>query len=258
MKKGQDVGITIGPLYLVHHNIPGKRVRRFISKSHMLFLPISGQVTLTIGETTFVAAPGRAIYVPPNTPHALRATKLQGERFIAMTDADYWRNQCGDRAVPPKLIFDIDLLRAVLSRLRQTQSKKNSSLYVRTFVRALHESLCEQGQYGFHSRAIAKDSRVASVFELMEDDVTGTIASYAKQCGLGERNLHRLFVKNLGMSPKEVLLELRLAQAEKMLKAGSSVTSVALELGYASLSQFISIFRKKRGFSPSFTRKIDV
>jgi AraC-like DNA-binding protein len=58
------------------------------------------------------------------------------------------------------------------------------------------------------------------------------------------------------VTPHQYLLRLRLARAAKLLaEEDISVTDVALEAGFADLSNFVRTFRRAAGVSPSRFRR---
>ncbi|MBI5445379.1 MAG: helix-turn-helix transcriptional regulator [Deltaproteobacteria bacterium] len=79
-----------------------------------------------------------------------------------------------------------------------------------------------------------------------------SIPALAGASGTSVRTLRRLFSKELGLTPKAVLVRNRIERARDLLAAGgASVTEVALAVGYGSMSQFLAAFRKVTGQAPS-------
>lgn len=84
-----------------------------------------------------------------------------------------------------------------------------------------------------------------------------SIDEMAKQSGLSSRNLNRLMLQEIGLTPKQLLITVRIEKAQELLqKPGASVTDVALSVGYNSLSQFIAAFRSQTGQLPSEVARI--
>jgi AraC family transcriptional regulator len=78
------------------------------------------------------------------------------------------------------------------------------------------------------------------------------IAEVAKQSGLSEYHFFRLFKEVFEVSPHQFLIQQRLLHAKKMLEAGNnSISSLALETGFADVHSFSKSFKKHFGFSPS-------
>jgi AraC-like DNA-binding protein len=78
-----------------------------------------------------------------------------------------------------------------------------------------------------------------------------SVAELARLSGLSVRNMSRLFLCELGVTPKQLLMSLRIDKAKELLLAGVTVTEAAYGVGYKSLSQFIQAFRQTTGQIPS-------
>lgn len=68
--------------------------------------------------------------------------------------------------------------------------------------------------------------------------------------GASARTIARLFVRETGMTFSAWVRHMRLSLALDRLMQGDSVTTVALDLGYASPSAFCAMFRRALGSSP--------
>ena len=66
----------------------------------------------------------------------------------------------------------------------------------------------------------------------------------------GKSGFAHLFKTTMGVSPLQFLKQMRLEHARKALLGGSNVSEAANSVGYASLSHFISEFRRHFGESP--------
>lgn len=79
-----------------------------------------------------------------------------------------------------------------------------------------------------------------------------TVRSLAEKAHLSETSLRELFHRELGVSPKKYLLDLRMEHAQSLLNAGyDSVASVAEKTGFRDPKNFATAFRKKFGYPPS-------
>lgn len=78
----------------------------------------------------------------------------------------------------------------------------------------------------------------------------------ARHAGLSPFHFLRVFAKVLGVTPHQYLVRLRLARAAKLLaEEALSVTEVALESGFADLSNFVRTFGRVAGASPKRFRR---
>lgn len=78
------------------------------------------------------------------------------------------------------------------------------------------------------------------------------IAQLSEQLHVSQRQLQRKIKDLTGLTPKQYVVQKRLQTAHKLLKNNAgSVSEVAYAVGYGSLSQFSSAFKKEFGVSPS-------
>ena len=63
-----------------------------------------------------------------------------------------------------------------------------------------------------------------------------------------------MFAKETGLTVAEWRRRLRLLHAVRLLAEGEPVTTVALEIGYSSVSAFISVFKSAFGATPNHFR----
>jgi AraC-like DNA-binding protein len=81
------------------------------------------------------------------------------------------------------------------------------------------------------------------------------VESIAADVGVAARTLARRFEDELGMTWRAALRRLRVLRAIELLAAGDgTVTTVAMQVGYSSLSAFQAAFREVTGQTPSAYR----
>ena len=82
-----------------------------------------------------------------------------------------------------------------------------------------------------------------------------TVAVLAEQLHISETYLRRVFQKELGVSPKQYLNNLRMERAKSLLNAGyDPVSSVAEKVGFRDAKNFATAFKKQFGYPPSRQR----
>ena len=78
----------------------------------------------------------------------------------------------------------------------------------------------------------------------------------AQQAGLSPYHFLRLFARVVGVTPHQYLLRCRLRHAARLLVASElSVTQIALDAGFADLSNFVRSFGRAAGVSPGAFRR---
>lgn len=74
--------------------------------------------------------------------------------------------------------------------------------------------------------------------------------------GVSERHLRRVFEEGIGISPKEWLRQERMVAARKLLRHGSPIKEVAIDLGFSNAKMFSRDFLTFHGVRPTdFQRK---
>jgi AraC-like DNA-binding protein len=86
---------------------------------------------------------------------------------------------------------------------------------------------------------------------LTELDSPTSPAEWAARLGMSRRTLARCFRHELSTTIAAWQRSVRVEEARRRLRAGESVTQVALDMGYESLSAFTAMFRRMTGLPPS-------
>lgn len=68
---------------------------------------------------------------------------------------------------------------------------------------------------------------------------------------ISKYHLIRVFRKYLGITPRQYLINRRIAEAKKLLKTGLSVSETCYAIGYESVGSFSNLFTAKTGLSPT-------
>ena len=77
-----------------------------------------------------------------------------------------------------------------------------------------------------------------------------SLARMAAVCDLSQRQLQRVFKKELHCTPTQWLRELRCRRAKQLILQGYSTKAAAAELKYATNAHFCREFKKVFGVSP--------
>lgn len=95
--------------------------------------------------------------------------------------------------------------------------------------------------------------RVDRAVQLIETDFARdlTLADLAKAADLSPYYFARAFQRFVGVPPHRYLTGVRLRHAARMLDQGAGVTFTCYEVGFGSLSHFVTAFRRRFGVPPS-------
>ncbi len=94
--------------------------------------------------------------------------------------------------------------------------------------------------------------RALAIIDARSADAALSIDAIAREAGMSNSTLRRMFVEHLKMTPIEYLQNLRLARARDFLaKTNLGVKQIAARVGYADPLYFSKAFRRKFGRPPS-------
>jgi AraC-like DNA-binding protein len=82
-------------------------------------------------------------------------------------------------------------------------------------------------------------------------DTDLSVRALAAEAGLSPYHFVRTFRGAYGLTPHEYLTRVRLDRAREQLALGASVTRTCVDVGFASLGSFSTLFRRALGCSPS-------
>ena len=99
-------------------------------------------------------------------------------------------------------------------------------------------------------------ARVMDYLETHYTDWALTNQVLAEQAHISEVYLRQLFQREMGVSPKQYILTLRLKKAKQMLyEEDCTVTKIAQACGFSSIYHFCRAFHQAMGCSPSEYRQ---
>jgi AraC-like DNA-binding protein len=173
-----------------------------------------------------------------------------------------------DDAVEDLMRADLPALRAPFARLsarRQYLRHRLRSCGAGDQVRldllagALFESLaanCPSAPARVDGQVTPLMRRVDRAIQRIETEYARalTLGDLASAAGLSPFYFARVFQRFVGVPPHRYLTGVRLRHAARMLDAGAAVTFTCYEVGFGSLSHFVTAFRKRFGVVPSSVR----
>ncbi len=231
---------------------------------------LTGVVRVDTASGCWVVPPGRGVWLPAGTQHALRITGNVAARTLFIDPLAR-----ADLPATCQIVQISPLLRElILTSLTLPESYAPGSRDERVYELIL-TSLTLPESY-------APGSRDERVYELILDEIrlmpvlpfhlpepesealrhlcqqirmapgeSWSSAQAAGIVGMSERTLNRHFQQQTGLSYGEWVRRARLLEALVRLAQGQPVLRVALDLGYGSHSAFTAMFRRVMGLSPS-------
>lgn len=211
-----------------------------------LFGATRGVLTVGTDAGLWVLPASHAIWVPPRHRHALRSHgAFEGLSVYVAEQA------CGALPRESCAIRCTSLLREAIARAA-SWTDAASSAPRRRVVDLIFDEIRETPQEPI-GLPLPSDVRLQRVASALLDDLSDQrgLVEWARFGALSARTLTRRFVIETGFTFAEWRQQARLMRAVEMLAAGTSVTTVALSLGYDNVSAFIAMFRRVRGVTPA-------
>lgn len=132
-----------------------------------------------------------------------------------------------------------------------TQNEHRISVY-------LHMILCELVENCSNVNTTASAS-IEQAIQYMGEHLDQNISldELAENINLSKFYFNRYFKKQMGMTPHQYFVNMRLQRAKKLLvTTHSSIEEVAEVCGFDNASNFIRLFKKKTGMTPTAFRRI--
>jgi len=206
----------------------------------------SGVTEVKAGAQHYLVPPQQGVWIAPQTEH----TGLNHQQTVYCS-VYVSLALCATLPAQSCVVLVSPLLRAILTHLRTLPDAADSPERTR-LLRVLVDQLAgcaTAGSYIPHSADPELDAVLQALREQPADN--RSLAQLAAAFHFSERTLMRRCQRELGMSLTEWRQRLRVVRALPRLCAGHSVEAVALDLGYATSSAFIAMFRRLTGSSPA-------
>lgn len=221
----------------------------------------SGEVEYRVGAQRLVVPAGSAVLVPASYEHQtilsgpIRASSVRIEPELLSAMGDSMPTLHRPERMEPHLLQAAQQISRLGEAIRQEAEQPGPGDQL--VVEALSEALAVLILRGEASRspAVGAPSRpVRAAIELMNARYTEslTVDDLAHAASMSRFHFSRRFREEVGQSPYEYLLRLRLARAAALLqRRGCSVTEAALSVGFNDVSRFSRMFRRTYGVVPS-------
>src|SRR5688572_17988480 len=116
----------------------------------------------------------------------------------------------------------------------------------------LRERVGTTGMGANDDGARATDERLQAAMAYLQREFRRgpTLPEAAKAAHLSPYHFHRLFRQHFGKTPKQVMVELQIAEAQKLMLAGVPLAKAAKRAGFAQQSHLSTRFKKVTGLTP--------
>ena len=214
-------------------------------KTGQIVLTLTGNVTCRTEKSIWLVPPQCAIWLPPGTFHCNRISPHSGVcmLFVETEEIRLPETTCTLSVTP----LVTELFRRIVS-LPETEATTG---HARLLYQVLLEELSTMPVSGL-SLPISGNSHLKAIAEAIIDtpSVHKTLSDWATFTGMSRRSLERLVKQETGLSFGRWKQQLLLIMAIQQLTEGASVEKTAWDLGYESVTAFITMFKKAVGTSP--------
>ncbi len=149
-----------------------------------------------------------------------------------------------------------DEIKRLQNELKTAHLRENGDLYnIRMFLKVLELHSAENGQRANNSMqryaALCKQYIELYYYQKL------TVEDIAKSLNISESYLYRSFVKEIGVSPKQYLVNHRMNKAKALLRNTEfNITEVANSVGFDDVLAFSRAFKSYEHISPTDYRKM--
>jgi AraC-like DNA-binding protein len=211
-----------------------------------LVLALHGAVTCQVAHSLWMVPPQCGVWIPGGMPHSNRATANARLSFLFVEPgAAMLPDECCTLSISP-------MVREMIQHLAGTPQVSETGGHTDRLVRVLLDELALMPKEQFHLPVSdhPKIHRIAEALRANPGD-RSTLGQWASRVAVSERSLARLMVRETGLTFGRWRQQLHLIVALRELAGGATVQRVSDDLGYESVTAFITMFKKALGQSPA-------
>ncbi len=192
-----------------------------------------------------------AVWVPPHHPHSLRSHGAFEGWSVYVAEA-----ACAGLPGEPRTVRMSELMRAAVKRAAGWPAGEGLTAAGHRLAAVMLDEIAQLEPESF-SLPLPQEARLLRLAEALAADPASEagLEEWAAFAGLSPRTVSRHFVSETGFSFTAWRQRLRLIRSLEMLAEGLPVTTVAIDLGYSSVSAFIALFRRSFGQTPAAYRR---
>ena len=243
---------------------PGWETAETAQDIHSLCLIYEGEMLLETGGREYIASRGDLVYLRPGEPRRIKAHQ-QSPFHCYEVDFLYtclqW-NECRWSFTEPPLPFapvtgidDPCLLSRLLELFSELNKEWHSTRpnrvnYCRAlFTEIVTSLLITHGELPVNYDKIRKVEKIIKyLIDHYDEDLS--LKELADLNGISIPYTNKIFKEVTGTTPFDYLASLRINKAKELLNDGHSVSSTAVNVGYADPAYFSRRFKQKEGISP--------
>lgn len=211
-----------------------------------LVLALKGGVTCEVPSAIWMVPPSCAVWIPGRMSHSVRATANARICYLfVQPGAAPLPAECCTLAISP-------LVRELVLHMADQPPDYAPDSPTGRKAAVLLEELARMPVERLHL-PISEEPRIRRIAKMLSEDPSDrrTLAQWGSLVAMSERSLARLVRQETGLTFGRWRQQLHLIVALHRLSAGLAVQRVAEDLGYESVTAFITMFKKSLGKPPA-------
>ncbi len=233
---------------------PGHVIEKHSHSWSQLLFASEGVIAVETQVACWVVPTSRAIWVPAGNEHAV---KMHGRVFLQTVYFDTQRESlvelsCAAYEVPP-------LLRELIVFACKKGIINGDTEEHRCLIKFLTLQVKKLRPFPLMI-PMPQDERARSLaLQVINDpNFEKSLREVCDGCGASLRTMQRIFAKEIGMPLSRWRNQVKMVHAVQLLASGKTITQIALDLGFESVSAFVFSFRQYFGVSPGQYRSKQV
>ncbi len=227
---------------IVVHSQKGKIFQNQNRRYFGLSLCMSGQITYSMNDKSYISTPQNAVLLPQGASYRLHGDQ---EGLFPLINFSCTGLRCEDIA-----IFPLENPSACYQRFKTIQQ---------LFLQGNNRVKIFSVFYDLLDQLFVSDKHIPRVLtpalEYISEhlqDATLSNDLLAEQMGISEVYLRKKFLSHFQITPKQYILNLRIEKAKMLLlNSAHSVTEISQSCGFSSVYHFCRAFKHRVGLTPT-------
>jgi AraC-like DNA-binding protein len=226
---------------------PNDRVRRHKHPVGQLIYAVRGVMAIRTAIGQWIVPTTRALWMPGFMTHAIRMVGHVRMRTVYVDPNASPGLPAPCAVVAVSQLLSALIVEAVNVRLPYTQDSRDGRL-----MRLLIDEIVQMPTLPLNL-PYPSDPRLRVIHDriMKTPDDPSTAADWARTFRIDPRTIHRLFVRDTGLTFGQWRRQARLLAALEMLARGERIVDIALAVGYTSPTAFSTMFHRQFGAAPT-------
>ncbi len=227
----------------------------------IIYYITAGEIDICINGISHRMQAGEMLYIPANTN--FERTIVEGapiEKYYVSMNLSFGKNGIPDIFQFPNIIKvkDNEQLKEIFESLIKHCRTDTLTSAIAANADALRLISFFLEESGAEPIIEQKNDEMQTIIQYINTNLhqNFTVAELAHQSGYSVAQFTRKFKKQVGLSPSDYIVKMKINHAKKRLEnLELSISSIAEELGYNDSGYFGKVFKAKTGVSPNTYRK---